>query len=264
MKNKTGRVIAFIVAVILIAGVGWFANAIVGNPVSKAMAKSTAKKYLKTTYSGTDYYIEEISYSFKDCNYYADIKSPSSMDTEFSFAINMAGKLLWDNYEGAVLSKQNTADRLYMEYRKLVDTVLESPMFPFDSDIGYGDLQFVEAAYVGAEGIPSYAIVTEELELDGFYDIAELGRQAGLIVIYFYDEEVTEERAAEILLEFKELMDDGGVPFYAIDMVLEYPRTEDGNTRPDARVEIDGFLYEDIYEEGLAERVRAAAAEAEE
>ena len=46
-------------------------------------------------------------------------------------------------------------------------------------------------------------------------------------------------------------------------MVLEYPRTEDGNTRPDTRVEVDGFLYEDIYEEGLAERVRTAAAEAE-
>ncbi len=264
MKNKTCKIIAFIVAVILIIGVGLFANSIVGNPVSKAMAKSTAKKHLAATYSGTDYYIEEVSYSFKDCNYYADIKSPSSMDTEFSLAINMKGKLLWDGYEGCVLSKQNTANRLYMEYRKLVDTVLESPMFPFDSDIGYGDLQFVEAAYAGAEGVPAYAIITEELELDGFYDIAELGRQAGLIVIYFYDEEVTAERAAELLLEFKTLMDDGGVPFYAIDMVLEYPRTEDGSKRPDARVEVDGFLYGDIYEEGLAERVRAAAAEAEE
>ena len=261
MKKKTYKIVAFIVAVMLIAGVGVFANSIVGNPVSKAMARSTAKKHLKTTYSGTDYYIEEVSYSFKDCNYYAHIKSPSSMDTEFSLAISMKGKLLWDSYEGCVLSGQNTADRLYMEYRKLADTVLESPMFPFDSDIRYGDLQFVEEAYVGAEGIPSYAIVTEELELDGFYDIAELGRQAGLIVIYFYDEEVTVERAAELLLEFKELMDVGGVPFYAIDMVLEYPRAEGGSERPDVRIEVDGFLYEDIYEDGLAERVRVAAAE---
>ena len=263
MKKKSYRIIALIAALLLMAGLGWFANAFVGNPISKMLVKNTAEEYVAKTYAGTDYYIDEIYYSFKDGKYYVDVKSPGSIDSEFSLSLNMNGTLRWDNYEYCVLGKQNTADRLYMEYRKLVDTVMESPAFPFDSDIGFGDLQFNDAIEISKPGdVPEYNpehyIDKSELVLDGFYDIAELGRKAGRIVLYVYDEVVTVERASEILLEFKKLMDDGGVTFYAVDMVLESPRNEDGTRNSDARVEVDEFLYEDIYEEGLAERIKTA------
>ncbi len=255
---KLAKVVAFVVAVVLIAGVGLFANALVGNPISKFLANRTAKEHVKTTYGDTDFYIERVSYSFKDGNYYAYMKSPTSEDSTFSLCIDMGGALRWDNYEDSVLSGQNTANRLYMDYRELVDSVLESPSFPFCSEIGYGDLQIGDREYIEEGAYPVYALVTEELELDGVYDIRRLGEQAGLIVLYVEEEEVTVERASEILLEVKRLMEAGGVPFHAIDFVLEYPRPDEGEEAREGRVEVDGFLASDIYEEGITERVYAA------
>ena len=86
----------------------------------------------------------------------------------------------------------------------------------------------------------------------------KLGKVSGHLVLYVRNEEVSVEKAAEILLEVKRLMDAGGVSFYAIDLVLEYPRAEDGTKKREGRVETMDFLYADIYEEGLAERVNAA------
>lgn len=62
-------------------------------------------------------------------------------------------------------------------------------------------------------------------------------------------------RLSEMLLDIRRIFDDAGVSFYIIDCVLEHPRAEDG-TRSDDRVEVMNFLYESIYEEGMAERVR--------
>ena len=59
-------------------------------------------------------------------------------------------------------------------------------------------------------------------------------------------------------MELKQVFDRRNVPFYAIDFVLEYPRKEEGGTIKEGRVNVEGFLYSDIYEEGLVERVRVA------
>ncbi|MBP3578358.1 MAG: hypothetical protein J6K15_09635, partial [Lachnospiraceae bacterium] len=98
----------------------------------------------------------------------------------------------------------------------------------------------------------------DKVELDKQYDIRELAKTAGYLVIYVEDDVVTVERAAEVLLELKEVFDRRNVPFYAIDFVLEYPRKEEGGTIKEGRVNVEGFLRSDIYEEGLAERVRMA------
>ena len=44
--------------------------------------------------------------------------------------------------------------------------------------------------------------------------------------------------------------------FYAIDCVLQHPKTENG--REEARTEVMDFLYADIYEAGMSERVKAS------
>lgn len=53
-------------------------------------------------------------------------------------------------------------------------------------------------------------------------------------------------------------MNEGGVPFYSINFVLQYPRLEGNGTRPEGQVEVMEFLYTDIYEDGMAERVKSA------
>lgn len=259
MKKKTLKIMAGITAVAIIAGLGWFANALVGNPISRMLATSTAEKYIAETYAGTDYYIERVSYNFKDGNYHVFVKSPSSIDTEFSLHLTMLGELRLDTYED-VLDGFNTARRLEQEYRKLVDSVFSIPTFPYICSIDYGTLEIYPEELIGnplVTDVPAYALNQDELILDKGYDIRELGRQAGHLVIYIDSDIVTIETAAEIMLDIKARFDDAGVPFAAMDFELQYPRPTDGK-RPEGDVSVAQFLYEDIYEDGMVERVEAA------
>lgn len=258
MKKKWMKIAALIVALLIIAGLCVFANALVGNPVSKWLATRTAEKHLEEVYGDTDFEVERLGFNFKDIDYYAHIKSPSSEDSSFSLRIDMLGNLKLDTYESRVLSGNNTAQRLSAQYRALTDEVLEAPDYPFTSFIAYGDLQFGFSYEVGEVISPVGRIMPEELVLDKKYDIRELGARAGHLIVYVEDDIVTVERAAEVLLELKEVFDRRYVPFYAIDFVLEYPRKPEGGTTKEGRVEADGFLYTDIYEEGMIERVSAA------
>ena len=105
--------------------------------------------------------------------------------------------------------------------------------------------------------VPAYAINQSTLLLDKIYDIRELGRQAGHLVIYVESDAVSVEKAAEIMLDIRAIFDDAGVPFAAMDFTLLYPRSED-ETRPDGEVSVNGFLYDEIYEDGMIERVAEA------
>ena len=261
MKKKWLKIAALVVAFVIIAGLCVFANALVGNPLSKWLATRTAKAHLEEVYGDTDFVIEKIGFNFKDTDYYAHIMSPSSEDSSFSLRIGMWGQLLLDTYESRVLAGDNTRSRLYMEYRALVDEVLEAPDYPFTTFIAYGDLQIGFAPTgvdVEEDRWPEHYVVLDKVELDKKYDIYELAKKAGCLVIYVEDEEVTIERAAEVLLELKELFDRKNVPFISIDFVLEYPRKPEGGNTKEGRINVENFLYEDIYPEGLENRVHIA------
>lgn len=256
MKKKTLKIIALITAFILIIGLSWFANALLGNPISKMLATNTAKKHLAETYPDTDYYIEKIAFNFKSTNYYAHIKSPTSIDTEFTLYISMLGELTLDTYDD-VVNGFNTARRVDTEYRELVDTIFEHPNFPYSGRIGYGTLEIYPDEFIENEEndeFPSYSIAQSSLELDKIYDIRELARQAGHIIIYIENDTVSIEKTAEMMLDIKSYFDDANIPFVAMDFTLQYMKSEDGS-RPDEEVHVKDFPYEDIYPEGMLDRV---------
>ena len=47
MKKKTQKILAAVAAFVILGGLGWFANALLGNPVSKMLAARAAEKYLE-------------------------------------------------------------------------------------------------------------------------------------------------------------------------------------------------------------------------
>ena len=61
----------------------------------------------------------------------------------------------------------------------------------------------------------------------------------------------------KVVIEVKKIFDDAKVKFYALDFVLEYPKDENGTIK-EGRVEVRDFLYADIYEEDMIERVKAS------
>lgn len=257
MKKKILKIAAFVVALALNVGVCIFANSLVGNPISKMLATNTAKQYIKENHPDMDYQLDGVTFNFKFVCYNAYFSSPSSPDSSFTLMLGMDGKIIQNYYEAHVIERGNTARRLEEEYRAAVGKVLDNPSFPYNSHIDYGELQFIQEEYRDAEGVPPYALITNELELDGIYDVNELGAKAGKLTIYVYDDIVTVERLAEIILDIKGMLDDAGVRFYVMDCVLEYPKPESGEWKQ-GRVEVMDFLCSDIYEEGLAERVQAS------
>lgn len=259
MKKKAVKILAFTVGFILIAVFIFFANAFMGNPVSKLLATQTAKKHISTVYAGTDYYIERVRYNFKFSSYYALIKSPSSIDTEFSLSISMLGELKYDGFE-AVQRKTTTAHRLESEYRELADTVFNSQDFSYNDHISFGTLEIYEKSLIDnpdVDDVPSYAIVQDDLVLDKIYDIKELGRQAGHLTIYVESNDVSIENAASIMLGIKSIFDEKAIPFKAMDFVLQYPKPTEGK-RPEYQINVADFMYDEIYEDGMSERVEKA------
>ena len=258
MKKRILKIVAFVFAIALIVGVCVFANALVGNPISKAMATNTAEKHIEENYADKDFEIERVTFSFKDGYYHAFIYSPSSIDSDFTILVDMWGKLRYDTYEDRVLSGGNTADRISRDYRAVVDKVLDSQAFPYNEHIGYGDFDFYPRVHLEEYSVPEYALITEDLTLDAFYDVNELGAKHGKLTIYIDDDTVSYERLSEILLDIRRIFDDSGVKFYVIDCVLEYQKNEDSSKKQEGRVEVREFLYADIYEEGMVERVKAS------
>ena len=264
MKRKALKITAFILALALIGGIGFFANALVGNPISKFLANRSAEKYISEAYSDMDLIIRDVTYDFKVGSYYARIYSPRSIDSNFTLHIDFFGKILYDTYEYSVLTGENTAQRINEEYRYAVDSVLNSRLFPYNSDIGFGDIEFIPEEYKDNFDVPSYAIVTETLVPDAIYDINEIGRKAGHLTIYVADDELTPEKMAEVLLSLKDIFDKSGVSFHAINCVIEN-RKEDVPPSTDIKqIEVQHFLYSDIYEENLTERIEKSIRETEE
>ncbi len=256
MKKKVLKIIAFVIAIALILGICWMANGLNGNPISKMLAKKAANEYLAEHFPGTDYYIQELGFSFKFSNYYAHVRSETSMDTQFTLDIDMLGNVYFDTYK-SVTGGFVTARRVEQEYRELTKQIFENPSFIYKSDIQYGTLEiYPQEAFDDplATDIPSYSLVQDDLVIDKVYDIRELGRQAGHLIVYVDDQELTFENAAKILLDIKAQFDEANIPFRAIDLSM---RT-DGE-----RINFDHFPYEDIYEEGLVERIKAAHDERE-
>ena len=239
---------------VLIVGVCWFANGLVGNPISKMMARHAAEKYLEASYPNTDYELQEVSYSFKDVGYYAHVVSPGSMDGNFTLRISRLGQVRGDDYSSRVEGHGNVANRLFFEYRDMVDTVLNSYAYPYTVSMGYGDLEFDR--WLGKEPVAG-AIDRSELVNDRFYNVGELGAKNGELVLYIDSDVVTNEKAAEILLKTKELLDQSGISFYSVHFCLRYPPydAEKSYERPEGEIDLKDFLYTDIYEEGMIERV---------
>ena len=261
--KKPVKIAIIILVIVLVAGLLWFGSAMFGNPVSHALATRAAKAFLSDRFSDADYQMERITYSFKDGWYHAFMTSPTSIDGDFSVSFTMLGEYCYDTYD-SVLDGFNTAQRLNSEYRKLTDTILNDPALPYDNSqdysIMFGRLEIYPREALddpNVTDVPAYAIVQDNLELNKIYDIKELGEQAGHLILHVDNDAISVEEAARIILDFRYMFDEADIPFYAMDFVLRHPRTEAGKS-DDEEIRINDFLYQDIYEEGLTERIKIA------
>lgn len=254
--KKSVKIVLVSLAVLFSGIILYFVCAFFGNPVSYFLAKNSADNYIAENYTEYDFEIEKIGYDFKSTGYYARVIQPGSKDIYFSVYFDLLGRPHHDTFEN-ITDGWNTAMRLENEYRALTDSIEDEIKKYFVTDIFFGEIKTSEIAdeYCGKE---PYGIPVSELILDYEYDINEVAEKAGHIIFYYDETELTAEKSAERLLEFKAIFDEHGLPFYAIDFIAQEPKTED-NAGNRSEFAVREFLYTDIYEEGLAERLQKAA-----
>lgn len=248
MKKKFLKIGAFVLAIILTFGLGYIVNGLLGNVVSEFLAKKSAKEYIAKEYKGTDYYIEGVFYDMKAAGYSAEVVSPSSEDSYFTLTINMTGKVLYDTYDYCVKQKGNTAYRVSSEYEERIDEVFDESEFSF------------KYSYVNSE--LDHDLIKDDLELDKKYDIDKLGKKAGHITVSIIDKKQTTKKAAEYMLEIKEVLKKSDVSFYSIDISINYSENYDEvNSKND--IYIRDFLYKNIKEKGLEKRIKQSIKESQ-
>ena len=263
MKKKIINTISWIVVLAFVCVGLYFISAFFGNPISSSLAKSTANRYLAENHPNADFEIVKVTYDMKSGGYHVKVASPTSVDSHFIIYCDALGRYN-DDTSSCITDGSNTYVRITEEYWDLVREKL--PYDHFDIDIGFGDLRvagvFEIYDYIDQNGkrihytlTKDYGLERSTLILDGEYDIQELGRDHGSLCITVIDEEVTVERTAEVLLELKNLLDEKGLSFHAIDFTLCGPRNEDGQ-KVGPSIRLLEFLYSDIYEEGLVDRVQ--------
>ena len=76
-KFTVKKIVLLSILVLMLLGIGVVANAVNGNPISKALAKYEYKRYVKETYPNNDFKVSKASYNFKDGNYGAEVISES-------------------------------------------------------------------------------------------------------------------------------------------------------------------------------------------
>ena len=203
MKKRIWKIAAMAAAIVLILGLLWMGESLVGNPISKHLAQNAAQKHLEEVYPGTDFVLDEVGYSFKDGGYYAHVKSPSSADSAFTLAFDHWGKFRWDSYEDRVVHRENTALRVDTEYRQLTKQVL-SQMESYDPDgIQGARLELERREWMQNEDCLPCTMAFEDLELDRVYDVGALGAQCGTVIYYVDTDDVTREHAARLMLEIR-------------------------------------------------------------
>ena len=255
IKVELITLVCFLLAGLLIAG-GIFVLKLDDTPdnaTSRALAEHSANRYLSKYHPESDYAVSSIVYEEKEERYRVRISSEKSADSWFWVEFDAYGKLTDSSYEDYVGRKGNTAQRISIEYGNAIEQVLSPP--PGCTEFScYAGLYYKTA--VAPNFDPDFGgdrIISDELELDGIYDVAGFGSRSGWVSVTVEADDasqVTEQNMADLLLYIRGMLDNAGLPFYDIDCSLEYPK---GTSSKYMR--LNDFLYTDIYEEGLVERV---------
>jgi len=170
-KKQILKILAGLVAVVLIFGMLFVTNAFIGNPISAMRANSAIKQYVDKNYSSLDLEIEKAKYNFKDTAYVARAKSKTSIDTKFSIYY-YNGKVQRDDYASYVLGMFNTLQRLSDEYSYIAKDIIakelgyenNTAMVMFDKDEHVNDILELDMKF--DKGLPINSEVLIRLDLD--------------------------------------------------------------------------------------------------
>lgn len=155
------------------------------------------------------------------------------------------GNLISDSYTTMIEKGHNVITRLAMEYSKICDTVFDEIN---ELKFFQNGEHFISRGYIYSSEDVKEVMNLEQggvdganLELDKEYDINEIGKLGGIIdiAVSFADNEYTKERAEASINLIKEMFDERGVKFFAMNFTIF---NEEGNVG----YEINNLKYDEI------------------
>jgi len=130
-KKIIEKILAGIIALVIIGFILFIANSLLGNPISVKNANKDIKEYVDKNYSDLNLEVEEAKYEYQEGSYVAMAKSKTSIDTKFQIYYK-DGEVYRDDYERDVMELSNTQERLLGEYSNNVQKIVSE-------ELGYVD-----------------------------------------------------------------------------------------------------------------------------
>ena len=250
------------ISILLLIGVLAIGCLIFGNPVSYALAWGTAYKYIQDNHADTDYEIKKIDYIFIGGVYRVEVYSPTKQDERFHLGMNGLGAIENNNYSLWVENRYTVKWRLIDEYNEQGDKVFASENISEGERLDFS-LNFLEhgkpfirdgyyKAHPNATDLKDLPLNTAECtkEIAAANGVIDYRRTVNGLPTY--------EEVAQDLLRIKSTADENDFAFHAINYGLAYTLDNGYNT---GAIHIGYIYYEDIYEEGLVERIKQREAE---
>ncbi len=225
--------------IFLVVCLGVLSNGFMGNPLSKHLSNVAAKDYVQEKYSDMALETSKASYNFKTGGYSVEVLSKNKPDTHFSLSFDWRGKLQYDTYVKGETERFNAWQRVDQEYREWTEKAFNKD-FPFESEISFGT--------IGDD--------SEEkgLEPNIQYDLKEIGKEKGKIVLYVTTDKLDKVKMAEVLIEVKNIFDKKKLNFKTIDLTLQEPLKD--NVEGRESLTIMDFEYKDIKIRDLEEKIQ--------
>lgn len=258
--KKMFKIIAGTLGILLficVLGIGfWMA----GNPISYALVWSSATQHIQENFADTDYKIKTIVKLFPYSSYRAEIYSPTKQDERFHLVMDSFGNIQNNNYEVWVENRYTVKWRLIDEYNEQGEKAFANENISEGERLDFR-LNFLERGkpFIAPDYFKAHPNAThlKDLPLNTAQCTQEIAAANGVID---YRETVdgtpTYEAIAQNLLRIKSTADNAGFAFHAIDYSLH-----NSQDRLEDAIYIGYIYYEDIYEEGLIERIQQREAE---
>lgn len=244
-KIKWYYIFPLVLVVLLVVFVLNIVFSLNGNPVTKAVASSRIREYVRENYPDMNLEVSKTGYNFKFGEYLSHIQSKDSTDT--SFTVYWKDGNIEDTYEEDVINRWKTYERLQREFSKALEEIIARE-FPYETSIVFGDL--------GNKGEDRSG-----LELDMSLDMKKLPAPATL-TIYFYSREVSYELFEERLLEISGIMERHDISISYYNLVMEEPMEEGEKAKPDGqRIYLYDYPVQRLASENLVEDIKVHIAQ---
>ena len=256
-NNKGKRIAAGVAGGVLVLGLLLAADAVYGDPLSRAWAESRAVQYAESLYPGQTFIVTE-SYDGSRFEYGTLVQSEQSPDTRFEvrtsfwlFTTDDSGEDDPSSHEWLVEQRWNTAYRMGTEAAAQVDDILaeELPQYEFAANYGGEEPQrssFISIGYTPETGaVPgNYA---EYLPLDASFSKDLLQDvPTRLMLQCTWPTTPTQADVDTVLAQVKQVMEANGYRFAWYDVTLTDATAPDYQTRLENLAESGDVAAEDI------------------